>query len=58
MGNFSIYLTDDLKEKLARITHDCNIEKSKVLRILFRNVPESYIKDVVNTYKDNEERFF
>jgi len=54
MGNFSIYLTPKHKEKLNRITQQCNSKPNTVIRVIFSQMPEDYLCNLVNAYKDQE----
>ena len=54
MGNFSIYLPEEHKQKLIRITQRCNVRQTTVLRVIMKQMPEDYLCDLVNNYKEQE----
>lgn len=54
MGNVSIYLPLEHLEKLNRITQATNSKRNTVVRVIFRQMPEDYLCNLVRMYQDQE----
>jgi len=52
MGNYSVYLNADEKTKINNIAASCEVPKGNVLRVIVKAFDESYLKELVQNYKN------
>ncbi len=43
-------------EKINNVSKECGVQKGKMLRIIIKNFPEHYIKEIINNYKEDFKR--
>ena len=54
MPRLSIYLLDFHKEKIDRIAKACNTTPTTIARVALRQMPEEYLTQLVQAYKEQE----
>lgn len=54
LSNLSTYMNPELKSKMDRIKELCNVSYSKAIQTILTQMPEQYLIDLINTYKEQK----